>query len=204
VKPRKASGKGARSKARTAAGARARAASKGARGLGSGAPAGAAAAVRPGGRYAGKVRPLRDRVLVRRVEEQEQRSGGIIIPDTAREKPQQAEVVAVGSGRVLEDGTTVPLTVKAGDRVLVGKWSGTDVKIDDQVYLILTEDELLGVLDCVDAARRAAPRNQGRGRATRSLSGFAQEADPDRGRGRIQWLRTLSIAKKRGQRSCAA
>jgi chaperonin GroES len=147
VKPRKASGKGARSKARTAAGARARAASKGARGLGSGAPAGAAAAVRPGGRYAGKVRPLRDRVLVRRVEEQEQRSGGIIIPDTAREKPQQAEVVAVGSGRVLEDGTTVPLTVKAGDRVLVGKWSGTDVKIDDQEYLILKEDELLGVLD---------------------------------------------------------
>jgi chaperonin GroES len=86
-------------------------------------------------------------VLVRRVEEPEQRSGGIIIPDTAREKPQQAEVVAVGSGRVLEDGTTVPLTVKAGDRVLVGKWSGTDVKIDDQEYLILKEDELLGVLD---------------------------------------------------------
>ena len=93
-----------------------------------------------------KVKPLRDRVLVRRLEEQEQKMGGIIIPDTAKEKPQQAEVVAVGSGRVLENGTRVPLTLKAGDKVLVGKWSGTDVKIDGEEYLILKEDEILGIL----------------------------------------------------------
>lgn len=93
-----------------------------------------------------KVRPLRDRVLVRRLEEEEQKVGGIIVPDTAKEKPQQAEVVAVGTGKVLENGTTVPLTVKAGDKVLVGKWSGTDVKIDGEDYLILKEDEILGIL----------------------------------------------------------
>jgi chaperonin GroES len=93
-----------------------------------------------------KVRPLRDRVLVRRLDEQEQKVGGIIVPDTAKEKPQQAEVVAVGSGKVLENGTTVALTVKAGDKVLVGKWSGSDVKIDGEEYLILKEDEILGIL----------------------------------------------------------
>jgi|SRR5688572_2532918 chaperonin GroES len=94
-----------------------------------------------------KVRPLRDKILLKRVEESsEKKVGGIIIPDSAKEKPQQAEVVAVGSGRVLENGQTVPLTVKAGDTVLVGKWSGTDVKIDGQEYLILKEDEVLGIL----------------------------------------------------------
>jgi len=93
-----------------------------------------------------RVRPLRDRVLLRRLEEDEQKVGGIIVPDTAKEKPQQAEVVAVGSGKVLENGTTLPLTVKAGDKVLVGKWSGTDVKIDGNDYLIMKEDELLGIL----------------------------------------------------------
>ena len=93
-----------------------------------------------------KVRPLRDRVLVKRVEEQEQKVGGIIIPDTAKEKPQQAEVVAVGSGRVLDNGQREPLAVKAGDKVLVGKWSGTDVKIDGTDYLIVKEDEILGIL----------------------------------------------------------
>ena len=91
------------------------------------------------------VRPLRDRVLVRRLDEGEQKVGGIIIPDTAKEKPQRAEVVAVGSGRILENGDRVPLTVKAGDRVLVGKWSGTDVKIDGTEYLIIKEDEILGI-----------------------------------------------------------
>jgi chaperonin GroES len=80
------------------------------------------------------------------LEEEEQKVGGIIVPDTAKEKPQQAEVVAVGSGKVLENGTTVPLTVKAGDKVLLGKWSGTDVKIDGEEYLILKEDEILGIL----------------------------------------------------------
>ncbi|HKC13130.1 MAG TPA: co-chaperone GroES [Vicinamibacteria bacterium] len=92
------------------------------------------------------VRPLRDRVLVRRLEESEQKLGGIIIPDTAKEKPQKAEVVGVGSGRILEDGRRVPLTLKPGDKVLVGKWSGTDVKIDGEEYLILKEDEVLGIL----------------------------------------------------------
>jgi chaperonin GroES len=93
------------------------------------------------------VRPLRDRVLVRRLEEAEEKVGGLIIPDTAKEKPQQAEVVAVGSGRILENGTRVPLSVKAGDKVLLGKWSGTDVRIDDTEYLILKEDEILGILN---------------------------------------------------------
>ena len=90
------------------------------------------------------VKPLRDRVLVRRIEETEEKVGGIIIPDSAKEKPTQAEVVAVGSGRVLDDGKRVPLDLKAGDKVLVGKWSGTDVKIDGEEYLILKEDEILG------------------------------------------------------------
>jgi chaperonin GroES len=92
------------------------------------------------------VKPLRDRVLVRRIEEEEQKVGGIIVPDTAKEKPQQAEVVAVGTGRILDDGTRVPLALKAGDKVLVGKWSGTDVVIDGEEYLILKEDEVLGIL----------------------------------------------------------
>ena len=92
------------------------------------------------------VRPLRDRVMVKRLEESEQKVGGIIVPATAKEKPQQAEVVAVGSGRILENGERVPLAVKAGDKVLVGKWSGTEVKIEGTEYLILKEDEILGVL----------------------------------------------------------
>jgi chaperonin GroES len=94
-----------------------------------------------------KVKPLRDRVLVKRVEEAEQKVGGIIIPDSAKEKPQQAEVVAVGSGRLLENGERVPLTVKPKDKVLLGKWSGTDVKIDGEEYLILKEEDILGVIE---------------------------------------------------------
>jgi chaperonin GroES len=92
------------------------------------------------------VRPLRDRVLLKRVDQEEQKVGGIIIPDTAKEKPQQAEVVAVGNGRVLQDGSRAPLAVKAGDRVLIGKWSGTEVKVDGTEYVILKEDELLGII----------------------------------------------------------
>jgi chaperonin GroES len=92
------------------------------------------------------VKPLRDRVLVRRIEEEQQKVGGIIIPDTAKEKPTQAEVVAVGSGRVLENGQKVPLALKAGDKVLIGKWSGSEVKIHGEEYLILKEDEILGIL----------------------------------------------------------
>jgi chaperonin GroES len=94
-----------------------------------------------------KVKPLRDRVLVRRIEEGEQKVGGIIIPDTAKEKPLQAEVMAVGSGRVLESGQKVALTLKAGDKVLIGKWSGTEVKLDGEELLILKEDEVLGILE---------------------------------------------------------
>ena len=93
-----------------------------------------------------KVRPLHDRVLLKRMEEHEQKVGGIIVPDSAKEKPQQAEVVAVGSGRVLENGQREPLAVKAGDKVLVGKWSGTEVKLDGTEYLIVKEDEILGIL----------------------------------------------------------
>jgi chaperonin GroES len=104
------------------------------------------AEAKAGGTGMANVRPLRDRVLVKRIEETEQKVGGIIIPDSAKEKPQQAEVVAVGSGRLLENGTRVPLAVKAGDKVLVGKWSGTDVRIDGNDYLILKEDEILGIL----------------------------------------------------------
>jgi chaperonin GroES len=94
-----------------------------------------------------KLRPLHDRVLVRRLEEGETKRGSIIIPDSAKEKPQQAEVVAVGTGKVLEDGERVPLMVQEGNRILFGKYSGSDVKIDGQEYLILREDEILGVLE---------------------------------------------------------
>lgn len=93
-----------------------------------------------------KIRPLHDRVLVRRLEEEEQKVGGIIIPDTAKEKPQQGEVIAVGNGKLLENGERVPLDVKVGDRILFGKYAGSDVKIDGEEYLILREDEILAVL----------------------------------------------------------
>ncbi|HEX7294885.1 MAG TPA: co-chaperone GroES [Pyrinomonadaceae bacterium] len=91
------------------------------------------------------IRPLHDRVLIRRIDEQEQVRGGIIIPDTAKEKPQQGEVIAAGDGKINENGTRRPLDVKPGDRVLFGKYSGSEVKIDDQEYLIMREDEILGV-----------------------------------------------------------
>jgi chaperonin GroES len=91
------------------------------------------------------IRPLHDRVIIERLDEQEQIRGGIIIPDTAKEKPQQGKVVAVGEGKVRDDGTRQPLDVKAGDRVLFGKFSGSEVKIDGQEYLIMREDEILGV-----------------------------------------------------------
>jgi chaperonin GroES len=93
-----------------------------------------------------KVRPLHDRVLIKRIEEQETVRGGIIIPDTAKEKPQEGEVVAAGTGKRLESGEIIPLEVKAGDRVLFGKYSGTEIKLDGQEFLILREDEILGIL----------------------------------------------------------
>jgi chaperonin GroES len=94
-----------------------------------------------------KIRPLHDRILVERVEEQEVRKGGIIIPDTAKEKPQEGRVSAVGTGKVTDDGKKIPLDVKAGDRILFGKYSGSEVRIDDKEYLILREDDVLAILE---------------------------------------------------------
>ena len=94
-----------------------------------------------------KVRPLHDRLLVRRIEEKETVKGGIIIPDTAKEKPQEGEVIAVGNGKILENGTKIPPEVKVGDKVLFGKYSGTDIKIDGQEYVILREfDDVLAIV----------------------------------------------------------
>ncbi len=93
-----------------------------------------------------KVRPLHDRLLVQRIEEKETVKGGIIIPDTAKEKPQEGKVIAVGNGKFLENGTKLALDVKAGDKILFGKYSGTDIKIDGEEYLILREDEVLAVI----------------------------------------------------------
>jgi chaperonin GroES len=93
-----------------------------------------------------KVRPLHDRLMVRRIEEKETAKGGIIIPDSAKEKPQEGQVLAVGNGKILENGTKVALEVKAGDKILFGKYSGTEIKIDGEDVLILREDEVLAVL----------------------------------------------------------
>ena len=94
-----------------------------------------------------KVRPLHDRLIVKRVEETETVKGGIIIPDTAKEKPQEGKVIAAGHGKKNEDGKVIPMDVKAGDRILFGKYSGTEIKVEDEEYLILREDEVLGVIE---------------------------------------------------------
>jgi chaperonin GroES len=94
-----------------------------------------------------KIRPLQDRVLVKRLEEEEKTKGGIIIPDTAKEKPQEAKVIAVGKGKVTEDGKVIPLDVKPGDRILFGRYSGTEVKIEGEEHLIMREDDILGVIE---------------------------------------------------------
>lgn len=94
-----------------------------------------------------KIRPLQDRVIVKRIEEEDKTKGGIIIPDSAKEKPMEGKIVAVGTGKVLEDGKKVPLDIKEGDRVLFGKYAGTEVKIDDEEHLIMREDDILGVLE---------------------------------------------------------
>ena len=103
-----------------------------------------------------KFRPLHDRVAVKRIEEEQKTKGGIIIPDTAKEKPMQGEIVAVGPGARNDKGELVPMGVKVGDRVLFGKWSGTEVKIDDQELLIMKEADLMGVLEESSAAAKAA------------------------------------------------
>jgi chaperonin GroES len=107
----------------------------------------ATTATTQGGKGSMKVRPLHDRILVKREEESEEKIGGIIIPDTAKEKPQRGKVVAAGNGKVLEDGKRVPLDVKSGDRILFGKYSGNEVKIDGDDYLILREEDVLAILE---------------------------------------------------------
>jgi chaperonin GroES len=101
-------------------------------------------------------RPLHDRVVVRRIEAEEKTSGGIIIPDTAKEKPQEGEVVAVGPGARAEDGTVTALDVQTGDRILFGKWSGTEVRVDGEDLLIMKESDILGVIEQAEALKKAA------------------------------------------------
>src|SRR6516225_6736713 len=101
-----------------------------------------------------KVRPLHDRVIVERIEESEQRVGGIIIPDTAKEKPQQGKIIAAGKGRIEKDGKVTPLDVKAGDTILFGKYAGQEIKIDGNEYLIMREDEVLAVIDDADKKKK--------------------------------------------------
>ena len=103
-----------------------------------------------------KFRPLHDRVVVRRIEAEEKSAGGIIIPDTAKEKPQQGEIIAVGPGGRDETGKLIPIDVQAGDRVLFGKWSGTEVKIDGVEYLIMKESDIMGVLVDAETRKKAA------------------------------------------------
>jgi chaperonin GroES len=103
-----------------------------------------------------KFRPLHDRVLVRRVDQLEKTAGGIIIPDTAKEKPQEGEVIAAGAGIKSEDGKLLPLDVKAGDRILFGKWSGTEVRVDGEDLLIMKESDILGIIEGAPASKKKA------------------------------------------------
>jgi chaperonin GroES len=103
--------------------------------------------IRQGGTQPMKIRPLHDRLLVERLEEKEVKKGGIIIPDTAKEKPQEAKVIAVGNGKVTDEGKKIRLDVKAGDKILFGKYSGSEVKVDDKEYLILREEDVLAILE---------------------------------------------------------
>ncbi len=103
-----------------------------------------------------KFRPLHDRVLVRRIEEDDTTAGGIIIPDTAKEKPQEGEVIAAGSGNKAEDGTIIPLDVKAGDLILFGKYSGNEVTIDGEELLIMKESDILGIIEVTKKSKKAA------------------------------------------------
>ena len=103
-----------------------------------------------------KIRPLYDRIVVKRIEEKEQMQGGLYIPDTAKEKPQEGEVVAVGKGKRLEDGKVVTLDVQVGDRILFGKYAGTEIKVDGVEHIIIREDEVLGILDSKPVAAKKA------------------------------------------------
>src|SRR6266567_1455921 len=108
------------------------------------------------GRFSMKFRPLHDRILVRRIEQEDKTSGGIIIPDTAKEKPMEGEVISVGPGARGEDGKVHPLDVKAGDRILFGKWSGSEVKIDGEELIIMKESDILGIIEGSASKRKAA------------------------------------------------
>ena len=108
------------------------------------------------------IQPLQDRVIIRRIEEGEQIRGGIIIPDSAKEKPQEGEVIAVGEGKKLDNGERVPLDIKEGDRVLFGKYAGTEIKLDGDEYLIMREDDILGVIE-----RASASEGKAKGKATK-------------------------------------
>ena len=103
-----------------------------------------------------KIRPLHDRILVERLEEKEVKKGGIIIPDTAKEKPQEGKVIAAGNGKIGDDGKRIALDVKAGDRILFGKWSGTEVRLDGEDLLIMKESDILGIIDGSAEIRKAA------------------------------------------------
>jgi chaperonin GroES len=109
-----------------------------------------------GEEFMAQFRPLHDRVLVRRIEAQEKTAGGIIIPDTAKEKPQEGEVIAVGAGARSDAGTVTPLDVKAGDRILFGKWSGSEMRLDGEDFIIMKESDILGIIEGVAEARKAA------------------------------------------------
>ena len=100
------------------------------------------------------IRPLHDRIIIQRLDEGEQKVGGIIIPDTAREKPQQGKVIAAGTGKIRDDGTRQPPDVKAGDLILFGKYSGQEIRLDGEDYLIVREDEVLGIIDAGDARKK--------------------------------------------------
>ena len=109
-----------------------------------------------------KIRPLYDRIVVKRIEQKETMQGGLYIPDSAKEKPQEGEVVAVGKGKRLEDGKVVPLDVQAGDRILFGKYSGSEIKLDGEEYMIMREDEVLGILEAQPEAGEESQLRSGR------------------------------------------
>lgn len=106
------------------------------------------------------IRPLQDRVIIKRIEEQEQIRGGIIIPDSAKEKPQEGEVIAVGEGKKLDSGDRVPLDIKEGDRVLFGKYAGTEIKLDGDEFLIMREDDILGVIERASESPKSKKANK--------------------------------------------
>ena len=141
------------------------------------------------------VRPLHDRIIVQRLEEGEQKVGGIIIPDTAKEKPQQGKVIAAGNGKSKDDGKRVPLDVKAGDLILFGKYSGQEIKLDGEEYLIMREDEVLAV---IEGGER--PRKQEVDEPQLSVS----EPEAQSRSGEQKWQSRLCTASSRARRSCAA